>query len=121
MEYGIVLQTLNGGLAWIEYNQNTLRNNFTLSKNYPNPFNPSTTIRYQLPVNAKVSLKIYNTLGQEVAMLINRRETAGQHQVLWNGKDNRGNSVSSGLYLYRMEVVSDKGRFSDVKKMVYLK
>jgi hypothetical protein len=92
-----------------------------LSQNYPNPFNPSTTISYQLPVNAKVKLKIFNTLGQEVRTLVNSHQSSGKHEAMWNGKDNQGSTVSSGIYIYRIDAVSDKGRFTEVKKMVYIK
>ncbi len=94
---------------------------FVLFQNYPNPFNPSTTIRYQLALNAKVTVKIYNTLGQEVATLVNKRESAGMHAVQWNGRNQNGSAVASGVYMYRIEAVSEKGRFAETKKMVYLK
>lgn len=78
-------------------------------------------ISYQLPANAKISVKIYNTLGQEIATLVNKRESAGKHTIQWNGKDRYGKAVTSGVYLYRIEAVSEKGRFTETKKMVYLK
>jgi hypothetical protein len=102
-------------------NPDKVKNKFILHPNYPNPFNPSTTIRYELPVNGKVSLKIYNTLGQEVRTLVNSYQSSGKHEAMWNGKDVKGNAVSSGIYIYRMEAVSDKGKFVQTKKMVYLK
>ncbi len=92
-----------------------------LKQNFPNPFNPSTTISYQLSANSKVSLKIYNALGQEIATLVHKRESAGAHTVRWNGKDRHGSAVASGVYLYRIEAVSEKGKFAETKKMVYLK
>ena len=88
-----------------------------LSQNYPNPFNPTTVIRYQLAVNSKVSLKIYNALGQEMRALVNGHETAGTRQVIWDGKDHRGQPVSSGVYLYRLEC----GRFTKTMKMMMVK
>ncbi len=74
----------------------------SLDGNYPNPFNPSTTIRYAIPADGLVSLKIYNTLGQEVATLFDGFQTAGYHSATWNGRNATGNTVSSGVYLSRL-------------------
>ncbi len=89
-----------------------------LSQNYPNPFNPSTTIAYNLQEAGKVSIEIFNTKGQNIRTLINENVTAGDHTVEWNGKDNNGNSVASGIYFYKMR--SD-GRYTSTKKMILLK
>jgi photosystem II stability/assembly factor-like uncharacterized protein len=75
---------------------------FRLRQNYPNPFNPSTTIAYQLPKSRHVRLRIYNTLGQQVRTLVDHVEPAGQRSVIWDGKDDFGQTVSSGVYLYQM-------------------
>ncbi len=72
------------------------------ANNYPNPFNPETTIAYSVPKAGPASLKIYNTKGQLVRTLVDDVREAGKHSVVWNGKDNRGNSVASGLYFYRL-------------------
>ena len=84
---------------------------FSLSQNYPNPFNPSTTISYSLPKATNISLKILNTLGQEIAMLVNERKDAGSYQVQWNA------TVPSGIYFYRMQA----GEFVETKKMIVLR
>ncbi len=76
---------------------------FGLLGNFPNPFNPSTVISYRLAVNSKATLKVYNLLGQEVKTLLNASQTAGIHQVTWDGKDDAGREVASGVYLYRLE------------------
>jgi len=86
---------------------------FTLEQNYPNPFwseatsrsagNSSTTIRYQLPKTTQVVLKIYNTFGQEVRTLVNARQPAGVNAVVWDGRDQSGKEVSSGVYIYRLQ------------------
>ncbi len=90
---------------------------FALAQNYPNPFNPWTQIGYQVPKDSHVKITIYNTLGVEIATIVDRNEQAGYYNVVWDGKDNRGNVVGSGLYLYRMSA----GSFSAVKKMVFMK
>jgi len=75
-----------------------------LYPNYPNPFNPATTIQYRVPQRSKVTLKIYNMIGQEIRTLANGEETAGLKSVLWDGHDDKGNKVASGIYLYRIQV-----------------
>jgi len=75
---------------------------FVLEQNYPNPFNPSTTIRFQIPRAEHVELKIFNGLGQEVRTLVDAQYEIGQHSVVWDGKDNRGFAVASGIYICRM-------------------
>ena len=78
---------------------------FTLKQNYPNPFNPSTHIRFGIPQSAsgqRVQLQIYNTLGQQVAELINKPLQAGYHELIWNGVNLSGKAVASGLYFYKL-------------------
>jgi hypothetical protein len=87
----------------------------TLFNNYPNPFNPSTTISYSLPLAGKVKLEIFNVLGQSVGVLFDGQQEAGLHKVEWRADDN--NSLSSGLYLYRLTV----GDFVETKKMMLVK
>jgi len=83
-----------------EHPRNNVANDFHLSQNYPNPFNPSTTIVYNLPKSEHVTLKIYNLLGHEVKTLIDGVENAGSHSVMWDGTDNFGSKVTSGIYIY---------------------
>ena len=91
---------------------------FTLSQNYPNPFNPSTSIQFGLPVQAPVTMEIYNILGVKVRTLLQGQVmSAGIHQMEWNGKDDAGTSVTSGVYLYRINA----GSFQVTKKMMMLK
>lgn len=90
---------------------------FSLSQNYPNPFNPVTQIRYTLPQLANVSLKIYDILGREVKTLVNREQTPGAYRIEWNGTNNYGAQVSSGMYIYRVVA----GKFVQTKKMMFLK
>ncbi len=90
--------------------------NFVLFQNYPNPFNPSTSIQYSLEKTVKVSLKIYNALGYEVATLVNGRQESGIYTVLFNN-NNGAHGLSSGVYFYRLKA----GSFVSTKKFVYLK
>ncbi|GAB4327776.1 MAG: hypothetical protein Kow0037_01610 [Calditrichia bacterium] len=85
---------------------------FELAQNYPNPFNPTTTIRFTLPISANVSLKVFNVLGEEVATLLNGKQTAGVHEVQFDASN-----LTSGVYFYRLE---GEG-FSQTKKMFLLK
>ncbi len=89
----------------------------SLKGNYPNPFNPSTTIRYSLKESGKVKIEIYNLKGQLVKTLINQTMPKGEHQINWNAKDDRGNKVSSGIYLYKMKV----GNYNSTNKMMLMK
>jgi len=90
---------------------------FALDQNYPNPFNPSTKIAFRLAVDSKVSLKVFNVLGQEVATLVNTNMVAGSHNVNFDAS-----SLNSGVYLYRIEATGIDGtNFVDVKKMILTK
>ncbi|MEJ2104787.1 MAG: T9SS type A sorting domain-containing protein [Ignavibacteriaceae bacterium] len=90
---------------------------FELAQNYPNPFNPSTKINFSLAVDSKVSLKIFNVLGQEVAAGINSNLTAGSHQFNFDAS-----SLNSGVYMYRIEANGiDGSSFVSTKKMVFTK
>jgi hypothetical protein len=85
---------------------------YSLAQNYPNPFNPSTSIKYNLPGNSFVSLKIYNSIGQEVTSLINSVEPAGSHEVLFNAS-----GMNSGVYFYTLIA----GAYIQTRKMLLLK
>jgi len=89
---------------------------YGLSQNFPNPFNPETTIEYRLATSSEVSIKIYNLLGHEVKTLITGHQPAGKYLVVWNGCDNSGQAVSSGVYLYKIVA----GEYVQVKKMVLM-
>ena len=75
---------------------------YHLYANYPNPFNPSTTIRYEIPKNEHVKLVVYDMLGREVKTLFEGPQTAGTHQVIWDGTNNQGQVVSVGTYIYTL-------------------
>jgi len=92
--------------------KNDIVKQFSLKQNYPNPFNPITNIEYRIPNNEHVKLLIYNLLGQKIAILVNKKQSAGSYQVQWDASNH-----SSGIYIYRLEA----GDFRDIKKMILLK
>ena len=91
---------------------------FALANNYPNPFNPATTIRYALPQAADVELTVYNVVGQAVRTLVAEHQSAGRYVVEWDATNDSGHSLSSGLYFYHLQA---GGEFREVKKMLLLK
>jgi hypothetical protein len=90
---------------------------FDLSQNFPNPFNPTTRIRFDIPHSVDVQLRIFDILGREVRSLVNERHNAGSFTVTWDGKNNMGRQVSSGVYIYHLKA----GEFTSSKKMVMMK
>lgn len=99
-------------------------NNFSLKQNYPNPFNPSTTLPFSLKVQGSTfkcpihtTLKIYNILGQLVKTLVDEGKLPGRYEVVWDGKDDRGKEVTSGVYFYRLETAG----YKETKKMILLR
>jgi len=90
---------------------------FAISRNYPNPFNPTTMIDYQLPQSADVKLEIYNVLGQKVRTLVNAKMAAGRYQATWDARNDAGTPVGSGVYIYRFWA----GDYKSVQKMVLMK
>ncbi len=98
---------------------NDVNNNYvtSLSRNFPNPFNPVTTISYSVKENGFVSIDVYNVLGQKVKTLVSGNVAAGNHQVTWRGLDDNNKNVSSGIYFYRMK----SGNYTSTKKMILMK
>jgi hypothetical protein len=94
-----------------------LPTSYSLLQNYPNPFNPSTTISYEIPHNVKVKLLIYDILGRKITTLVDKVQQPGSYKIIWNGKNNFGQSVASGIYFYQLQ---SEG-FNNVKKMILLK
>ena len=97
--------------------QAEIPNTFVLNQNYPNPFNPITEIVYHLPYKCEVNLRIYNVLGQLVKTLVNEEQETGKYKMQWDGTDEIGKVLSSGIYFYRLEA----GDFNQVKRMILLK
>jgi photosystem II stability/assembly factor-like uncharacterized protein len=102
---------------------NQIPTEFAVMQNYPNPFNPSTTIQYALPKDARITLAIYNVLGQKIAELRNEVQNVGYHEAVWNGTNAAGVHVASGIYMYRLEAkpLDGSSSFTSLNKMLLLK
>jgi hypothetical protein len=101
----------------VEEANSSAPNRFTLNQNYPNPFNPSTAISYQLSAKSFVSLRIFDVLGREVAVLVNGQKPAGTHTVAWNALN-----VPSGVYVCRLEARTTSGdSYVETRKMLLTK
>jgi len=90
---------------------------FSLHNNFPNPFNPVTTLRYDLPENSLVIITVYDMLGRQVKTLVNQAQDAGYRSVIWDSTNNYGKPISAGIYLYQIQA----GEYISTKKMVLLK
>ena len=129
----LVYLVLNTILSNINGQYNHIPNNYTLHQNYPNPFNPTTTIKYDLKENSFVNIAIYNILGEKVRTLINQSESAGFNSVIWDGLNDAGEQVSTGVYIYKLEVKNTSttlrhrsgehsaSKFIQSRKMIYMK
>jgi hypothetical protein len=91
---------------------------FALRSAYPNPFNPSTTIEYEVPERSHIQLSIYNLLGQEVTRLVDQIQEPGRYSVAWNGRNSHGQGVASGIYLYRLR---GQAGYTETRRMTLLK
>lgn len=100
-DQGTILKASNPTVIWDT--PGNIGDNFVLYDNYPNPFNPSTIIQYEVPKTAKVSLKVYNILGEETRTLVNEVKSPGIHSVVWDGTENDGDAAGSGIYFYRLK------------------
>jgi hypothetical protein len=99
-------------LGIISTGPGALPTEYSLSQNYPNPFNPSTTIKYGIPRHSTVTLRVFNTLGQQVAVLVNRTQDAGYHEAKFDGS-----AMASGVYFYRLKA----GEYVETKKLLLMK
>ena len=100
----------------LDYNA-FLPSTFALHQNYPNPFNPVTTIQYHVPDNGPVTIIIYDLTGRKIKTLVTQFSTPGRYSIIWNGTNDFGKSISSGMYFYRMEAPG----FKSVKKLMLVK
>ena len=99
------------------FESTNLPNKFMLHQNYPNPFNPKTTLEYELPLNAFIKITIYDLLGNRIKNLVNDHYSKGSHSISWHARNNQGQTVSAGVYLYKVQA----GEFQSTKKMILLK
>lgn len=119
IQYRLKQVDINGKVKYYDAVKVTIARpkEFKLAQNSPNPFNPTTSIKFQLPENVRVSIKIYDMLGREVATLVNEDKQAGSYIVYWNGRDNQNQMVASGIYLYSLQA----GNFVETRKMNFMK
>ena len=108
----VVLKTTSGGLSFVDERKDHIPGNYLLYRNFPNPFNPSTIIKYSLPQASHIIIKVYNTTGNEITNLIDKMQGPGSYGIRWDGS-----KYPSGIYFYRMTA----GDFNSTGKMVLLK
>jgi len=101
--------------------QNTLPKGFSLSSNYPNPFNPQTNIKFEISENSFVSIKVYNILGKEITTLVEKEQTPGSYQISWEAKDSEGRMLPSGVYLIRLTANGKSVNYTKTVKAILLK
>jgi hypothetical protein len=104
-------------LATANSNTTVVPDSYSLSQNYPNPFNPSTVIKFGMPTAGRARIEIFNVLGASVAVVFDGQETAGEHQVVWDGRTSDGNPTASGVYFYRLTA----DNYTETRKMMLLK
>ncbi len=114
---GVVVNSAHFGIPMTVEKAPALPSVAALHQNYPNPFNPSTEIRFEIPTARDVQLRIYNQLGQTVRTLVDNRMKAGTYALEWDGQDQMGRSVASGVYFYNLEA----GDFNQIRKMTLVK
>lgn len=115
---GMILKTTTGGISRLEsYETPTQPQNYFLYQNYPNPFNFTTRIKYKLEKQGKVSISIYNLIGQKICTIINEHQIPGEYAISWDGSNNLGESVSSGLYICHFQFNSQV----EFRKMLLIK
>jgi hypothetical protein len=118
-EVDLIAQWIDEGALEVQLSiiDETLPVTYNLQNAYPNPFNPVTTLQYDLPEDALVNITIYDMMGRVIKTMVNSQQNAGFKSIQWNATNNLGQPVSAGLYLYTIEA----GKFRQTKKMVLLK
>ena len=117
IEEAIILPFTFRTVNYVSNDNSVVAPNVTSMSNYPNPFNPETTISFSLKRGSQVSLEVFNILGQHVTTLVDNYKSIGNHTVVWNGKDKNNNSLSSGIYLYKLTA----GNQTKMNKMILMK
>jgi len=117
--YGSIINTSSGGVFTYvkKISYDNILSNYELNQNFPNPFNSETKIKYHLQNKGHISIKIYNILGQLVKTIVDENKIAGNHTVIWNGKDSLDNYVASGLYIYSLQA---EGKMK-LRKMILIR
>ena len=95
----------------------TIPTEYRLGQNYPNPFNPETEIRYDIPEQTNVTIRIFNSMGRTIRTIVNKNQQAGSYIIRWDGKDEMGIPVSSGIYFYQMTT----NQYNQIMKMILIK
>lgn len=117
MADGVGFLVLQVSGAVVVHETGALPSDFRILGNHPNPFNPATVIRFELPRSGQVRLNVYNVLGQKIATLAERVLSGGSHEIAWDGRSNSGVSVSAGVYFYTLTV----GDRLETRKMLLLR
>src|SRR2546426_51568 len=120
----VIQQPVSGMVLRVTTGRGEIPASFALDQNYPNPFNPATEIHYALPVDAHVTLKIFNITGQEIASVVDGDQAAGFHAISWNSRNQANEPIGSGVYFYRLVAsgLNASGHtFDQVRKMILLK
>ena len=110
-------EIIYGSASDVEKRNQSIPIKFQLYQNFPNPFNSKTTIRYDVPANEHVVLKMYNVFGQEIRTLVNDFQEAGKHTTAWDAKDDYGTDVATGLYILNLNIGKQKAS----KKILLMK
>jgi hypothetical protein len=113
LSHDAVTQIITG----IDDDKDEIPAEYALKQNYPNPFNPTTIIRYDLPEESFVTLRVYNVLGQEVATLVNEKQTAGKYNIEFSTNNRNGVRMASGVYFYRLQTE----QYVNTKKLILLR
>ena len=117
-----VVGAVKNSVSSVGKTNGSIARDFTLAQNFPNPFNPTTTIRFTLGKRAKVSVVLYDMTGREVSTLVNQEKEAGTYDATWNATSDTGFSVASGTYFYRLVAISEDGfKTVETKKMTLLR
>ena len=103
--------------GYLPTKQATIPDKISLSQNYPNPFNPETQINFAIPKFSSMKVEVFNVLGQKIKTLVNGEYQAGEYRVIWDGTNQDGEKVSSGVYLYRLQI----GSQTQSRKMILTK
>jgi len=117
VDVAVRIRTVPTFAVSVDDDEELLPDGFSLSHNYPNPFNPWTTINYSIGYGTEVELSVYNALGRKIAVLVDEPKAPGDYTVHWNGRDFKGREVSSGVYFYKLET----DIYSESRKMILLK